>query len=104
MDYLVDTYSPTKNWLNMDSSLRKKIVSTTIGSYSLEIDFDVVSVPDNGQIVLKTSEDIAPNVRGLLLLNLEKKLKEDIDIGITIWLEPVGDKSKLRQLRGVQFN
>lgn len=104
MDYLVDTYSPTKNWLNMDSSLRKKIVSTTIGSYSLEIDFDVVSVPDNGQIVLKTSENIAPNVRGLLLLNLEKKLKEDIDIGITIWLEPVGDKSKLRQLRGVQFN
>tara|TARA_B110000003_G_C16365180_1_gene424334 strand:+ start:340 stop:606 length:267 start_codon:yes stop_codon:yes gene_type:complete len=88
----------------MDSSLRKKIVSTTIGSYSLEIDFDVVSVPDNGQIVLKTSENIAPNVRGLLLLNLEKKLKEDIDIGITIWLEPVGDKSKLRQLRGVQFN
>lgn len=54
--------------------------------------------------MLKTSEDIAPNVRGLLLLNLEKKLKEYIDIGITIWLEPVGDKSKLRQLRGVQFN
>ena len=104
MDYLVDTYIPTENWLDMDLSLRKKTVSTTIGSYSLEIDFDVVSVPDNGQIVLKTSENIAPNVRGLLLLNLEKKLKEDIDIGLTVWLEPVGDKSKLRQLRGVQFN
>ncbi len=104
MDHLVDTYQPTKDWLNMDLSLRKKSVSSIINSYGLEIDFDVVSVPDNGQIVLKTSENIAPNVRGLLLLNLEKKLKDDIDIGITIWLEPVGDKSKLRQLRGVQFN
>ena len=104
MDYLIDTYIPTKNWLDMDLSSRKKIVSKTIGSYSLEIDFDIVSVPDNGQIVLKTSENIAPNVRGLLLLSLEKKLKKDIDIGITVWLEPVADKSKLRQLRGVQFN
>ncbi len=104
MDDLVETYIPTKNWLEMDLSLRKKIISTTIGSYSLGTDFDVVSVPDNGQIVLKTSENIAPNVRGLLLLNLEKKLKEDIDIGLTVWLEPVEDKSKLRQLRGVQFN
>ena len=104
MDYLVETYIPTKNWLDMDLSLRKQIISTTIGNYSLGTDFDVVSVPDNGQIVLKTSENIAPNLRGLLLLNLEKKLKEDIDIGLTVWLEPVGDKSKLRQLRGVQFN
>ena len=104
MDYLVETYIPTKNWLDMDFSLRKKIISTTIGNYSLGTNFDVVSVPDNGQIVLKTSENIAPNLRGLLLLNLEKKLKEDIDIGLTVWLEPVGDKSKLRQLRGVQFN
>tara|TARA_Y100000766_G_C18685476_1_gene496845 strand:- start:303 stop:617 length:315 start_codon:yes stop_codon:yes gene_type:complete len=104
VDDLVETYIPTKNWLEMDLSLRKKIISTTIGSYSLGTDFDVVSVPDNGQIVLKTSENIAPNVRGLLLLNLEKKLKEDIDIGLTVWLEPVEDKSKLRQLRGVQFN
>ena len=32
---------------------------------------------------------------------LEEKLKKEIDEGLTIWLEPVGDKSKLRNLRGI---
>ena len=28
---------------------------------------------------------------------------ESIDNGITVWLEPVGDKSKLRNLRGIEI-
>ena len=34
---------------------------------------------------------------------MEGLLKSKIDQGITIWLEPVGDKSKLRNLRGITF-
>jgi hypothetical protein len=30
-------------------------------------------------------------------------LKSAVDRGITVWCEPVGDKSKLRQLRGVKI-
>ena len=30
-------------------------------------------------------------------------MKADIDEGITLWLEPVGDKSKLRNLRGIEL-
>ena len=26
------------------------------------------------------------------------------DLGLTIWCEPVGDKSKLRKLRGIEIN
>ena len=37
-------------------------------------------------------------------IELEQKLKSNIDVGITIWCEPVGDKSKLRKLRGIQIN
>ena len=36
-----------------------------------------------------------------MLLDFEEELKKSIDQGITIWLEPVGDKSKLRNLRGI---
>ena len=37
------------------------------------------------------------------MLDFEESLKKNIDRGITIWLEPVGDKSKLRNLRGVEI-
>ena len=30
-------------------------------------------------------------------------MKESVDNAITIWLEPVGDKSKLRNLRGIKI-
>ena len=30
-------------------------------------------------------------------------LKRKVDNSITVWLEPVGDKSKLRNLRGITF-
>ena len=38
-----------------------------------------------------------------MLLELEEMLKNFVDKSITIWLEPVGDKSKLRNLRGIKF-
>jgi len=52
-------------------------------------------------VVLRIEHTTPSNTRGLLLLDLESKLKASIDKGLTIWLEPVGDKSKLRNLRGV---
>ena len=65
--------------------------------------FKVIKAPDNGQIVLKIDELISANKRGLLLLELEEKLKFNIDKGITVWCEPVGAKSVLRKLRGVEL-
>jgi hypothetical protein len=54
-------------------------------------------------VTLRIEENIPANERGLFLITLEEKLKKLVDIGLTIWLEPVGDKSKLRNLRGVQI-
>ena len=65
--------------------------------------FEIIKAPENGQIVLKIEKIIPANERGLVLLELEEKLKLAIDNGITVWCEPVGDKSKLRNLRGVQI-
>ena len=30
-------------------------------------------------------------------------IKNNIDKGLTVWFDPVGDKSKLRNLRGVEI-
>ena len=64
----------------------------------------VLQVCSYTDLLCKKNIFASMNKRGLFLLELEERLKSAIDKGITIWLEPVGDKSKLRQLRGIKFN
>jgi hypothetical protein len=33
---------------------------------------------------------------------LEDYLKESIDAGLVVWLEPFGDRNSLRNLRGIE--
>ena len=96
------TYLPTKSWILMNSKERVSKVESVANHYLADLDVVVQSADDNGHVVLKIEQPIPADKRGLLLLDLEAKLKKDLDEGITIWLEPVGDKSKLRQLRGVE--
>ncbi len=91
------------NWKNLKNSNREKLIKKILEENTIYSDFKVVETPDNGQIVIRIEKTIPANKRGLILLNLEEKLKETIDEGLTIWCEPVGDKSKLRKLRGIQI-
>jgi hypothetical protein len=99
-----ETPKPKKKWLSLSQSSRIEMISKELKKNKLYKDFEVISAPENGQIVLKIEKAIPSNVRGLMLLELEAKLKSAIDEGISVWLEPVGDKSKLRNLRGIKFN
>ena len=92
----------SQDWRKKSEKNRIDIVSEELKKNSLYKDFQVIKAPDNGQIVLKIERIITANQRGLLFLELEVKLKLIVK-GITIWCESVGDKSKLRQLRGVEI-
>jgi len=94
----------SQDWKRESEENRIKSVSKELKKNILYKDFEVIKAPDNGQIVLKIERIIPANERGLLLLELEGMLKSAVDKGITVWCEPVGDKSKLRQLRGVKIN
>ena len=98
--------TPTTNqvWKKESEENRIKLVLKELKKNILYKDFEVTKAPSDGQIVLKIKRIIPANERGLLLLKLEEMLKLVIDKGITVWCEPVGDKSKLRQLRGVKIN
>ena len=91
------------NWKNLKISNREKLIKKILEENTIYSNFEVVETPDNGQIVIRIEKIIPANERGLILLNLEEKLKKTIDEGLTIWCEPVGDKSKLRKLRGIQI-
>ena len=95
---------PSQKWINQSETIRIELISEELKKNNLYEGFEAVQAPDNGQIVLKIERAIPANERGLLLLELEERLKSSVDKGITVWCEPIGDKSKLRNLRGIKFN
>ena len=96
------TLLPTDNWIKMSPEDRLLSVNNFIKEDPLYREIKVEQASGNGHVVFMIEQSIAANERGVFLLDLEEKLKHSVDEGITVWLEPVGDKSKLRQLRGVE--
>ena len=96
------TYQVSYKWLSMNTDDRIDKIRAFLNEYPDYSMIEVQDAFDNGHVVLRIEETIPANIRGLFLLELEGRIKKELDEGITIWLEPVGDKSKLRQLRGVE--
>ena len=97
------TPSTSEFWKNLSNEKRADLINKELKKNKNLSEFEVFKTPDNGQIVFKVQKTIPSNKRGLLLLDLEDQLKANVDKGITVWFEPVGDKSKLRNLRGIKF-
>ena len=98
-----NTYVTNEKWTNLSPENQKEAIEKELKKENYFNDFEVFSTSKDGQIVLKIKKSIPSNVRGMILLDLEEKLKKNIDMGLTVWLEPVGDKSKLRNLRGIKI-
>lgn len=87
-------------WKNKSNIERVELIQNFLKQNEYN-EYEVISAEKDGQITLKIEKSIPANTRGVVLLDLEEELKKKIDKGLTIWLEPVGDKSKLRNLRGI---
>ena len=58
----------------------------------------------NGQVFVRLEGDVSASKRGIMLLDYEQQLKDSIDNGIIVWLEPMDDKNYLRKkFRGIQI-
>ena len=98
-----NTPIPSESWISLTDDFKKQKIKNEISNSKLLDDFIVISCDDHGNVILKIEKVIPANERGVLLLKVEEMLKEKIDKSIVIWLEPVGDKSKLRNLRGIEI-
>ena len=56
----------------------------------------------DGQVIVNLLESLSADKRGPLLLDLEELLKGSVDPGLVVWLESLGDRSSLRNLRGIE--
>jgi hypothetical protein len=101
---LQETPSVSTEWKLKSEKERVNLVVSVLSKNMIYVNFRVIKAQNNGHVILRIEENIPASKRGVLLIDLEEILKKKIDKGISIWLEPVGDKSKLRNLRGINFN
>lgn len=97
------TPDTSKFWRGISNDRRQELIYQELKKINKIEDIQIFKIYEDGQIILKIEKSIKTNERGMLLLDIEEHLKKNIDKGLTIWLEPIGDKSKLRNLRGIKF-
>jgi len=93
---------PGDDWSSLTRGERIDLIKKSIQNFALSIDIDIVEANKGGQISVLINNTLSAGERGPLLLNIESFLKLNVDNGITVWHAPIGDKSSLRNLRGIE--
>ncbi len=102
-DALADSPVTSSAYKKLNQDARKKLIYSAIPNSLNDWSLQVVECQDDGSVYFSCS--LLPVCeRGRILLDLEFSLKEKIDPGITVWLSPLGDRSALRKLRGVNIS
>ena len=99
----VDSPQPSKVWqawspMERGAAIRKCMDSDHRYAEALTL----VEARADGQVILNLHAGVEVSTRCDLLLDFEELLKEKVDPANTVWLEPIGDKSTLRRLRGIE--
>ena len=100
----VETPTPCQDWCQLSDDERLIRVKAAVGTGMSVISQQVtiVAAQKNGQVIVNLGDPLPADRRGTLLLDLEAFLKETIDPGLVVWLEPLGDRNSLRNLRGIE--
>lgn len=100
----VDSPNPSAAWLSLSDIKRNEKINQTISQVNPDFNKQllVVAAKKDGQIVVRILNPLNASVRGGLLLDFEECIKKNIDQGLTVWGEALGDKNSLRNLRGIE--
>jgi hypothetical protein len=100
----VHSPNPSANWLALSEPLRIEKINQAVNQKnpSFNKELLVVSAKNNGDVVVRILNPLTAFVRGTLLLDFEEFLKQEMDQGLTVWGEALGDKNSLRNLRGIE--
>ena len=100
----VNTPSPSLAWQQLSDAERLALVTNALNAGTAALNDNVIfaAAKQDGQIIVSLVKSMPANKRGPLLLDLEALLKKAIDQGLVVWLEPLGDRNSLRNLRGIE--
>lgn len=99
-----NTPAPGFEWRRLSDADRHTRVMVALQNRIAALNGAVViaAAKEDGQIIVNLVEPQSASKRGQLLLDLEEFLKKEIDPGLTVWLDPLGDRNSLRNLRGIE--
>ena len=97
-----DTPSPEKVWLELNNSERISLINNSIHQLNKSNKVTCTRALSTGEVCLRILESIPVSERLDFFLDLEFELKKLIDEALFVSCEPLGDKSSLRNLRGIQ--
>ncbi len=100
----VESPTPAPHWTELNEENRLDLVVSTLQASPVNFlsQIRVIAAKADGQIVLNIKGSLPVHRRGPFLLDLEEHLKVHIDDALTVWLEPLGDRNSLRNLRGIE--
>lgn len=98
------TLSPSESWSNLRDDERIGVIRKALTEQpgGLGANLVITSTKEDGQVIVSFKEPLGAAIRGSILLDLEQYLKDRIDPGLTVWLETLGDRNSLRNLRGIE--
>ncbi len=97
-----DTPQVSADWSLRPLNDRLNLIAELLKSRQEFGGLAVSRLKDDGSVFFEMESPIPPADRGITLRRLEVLLKAKIDPGLTVWIEPKGDKNALRRLRGVK--
>ncbi len=99
-----NTPSPNLAWRQLSDPERLTLVKDALrtGPAASNGNLIVVAAKQDGQIIVSLVNPMPAEKRGPTLLDLEAFLKDAIDPSLVVWLEPLGDRNSLRNLRGIE--
>ena len=101
----VDSPVTGKDWNEKSEIERLNVVKSSLSGSRIEhiCQLEPIATRSDGQVTFRIVGELKAGVRGGVLLDTEAWLKKTVDQGITVWVEPMGDRSSLRKLRGVRI-
>lgn len=90
------------SWAALETSVRVGLVARALSQNEKFRCLLPTQARDDGQVFVSLEEPLGAGERGIILRAAEALLKDQIDVGITLWCEPLGDKNSLRKLRGIE--
>lgn len=100
----VGTPAPGVSWVALDEQQRIDQVLDKLEASPAQFlsRIQVITAKADGQVIVHMKQSLPANQRGPFLLDLEEYLKANIDQALVVWLEPLGDRNSLRNLRGIE--
>lgn len=96
--------TPSGSWAALSDDQRIASIHRVVHALQpvFEEHLAIVFAKQDGQVIVRMMTPLGPSERGTLLLDFEDFLKHEVDQGITVWGESLGDKNSLRNLRGIE--